>query len=197
MVDYCESTLGTTLQQCRTISKLTLNEAATASGVSLTRLLEIESGKSGPTKDILRTLMRIYGPAIRSLDTAPGEERRQATATRSEIDWISLMMRSDLMSNRELLEYIATAVRTLRRLAVTVPVDMRSHEADLLVSMLDLSDPDVAVDIVNQFGLSIAQVKDFISGAVNRAERRAGGDDSEYLRRLRGIAYPANLADVR
>ncbi len=176
---------------------MTLNEAATASGVSLTRLLEIESGKSGPTKDILRSLMGIYDAAIRSRDTTPGEERRRATATRSEIDWISLMLRSDLMSNRELLEYIATAVRTLRRLADTVPVHMRSHEADLLVSMLDLSDPDLAVDIVNQFGLSIAQVKDFISGAVNRAERRAGGDDSEYLRRLRGIAYPADLADVR
>lgn len=176
---------------------MTLNEAATASGIPLTRLLEIENGKSGPTKDILRSLMRTYGPAIQAMHVAPGEERRCPSPTRGEIDWISLMLRSDLMSNRELLAYVATAVRTLRRLGDGLPVHMRSHEADLLVSMLDLSDRDIALTIVQEFGLSLAQVKDFIAGAVNRASRRAGGSDSEYLRRLQGVAYPADLADVR
>lgn len=197
MVDYCESTLGQTLKECRMMSQLTLNEAATATALPLTRLLEIESGKSGPTTDILRNLMRIYGPALREIHASTGEERRTASPDRSEIDWISLMVRADAMSNRQLLEYVATAVRTLRKLGPTVSVHMRSPEADLLVSMLDLSDKDLAADIVNEFGLSISQVKEFIAGAVNRASRRSNGGDSEYLRRLRGLEYPADLADVR
>lgn len=197
MVDYCENSLGQTLAECRMITGLTLNQAATAAEIPLTRLLEIESGKSGPTKDILRALMDTYDPAIRSMHVAPDEERRAASPARNEIDWISLMMRQDLMSNRELLSYVATAVRTLRRLGATVAVHMRSHEADLLVSMLDLSDSDLALHIVEEFGLSVAQVKEFIDGAVNRANRRVDGSDSARLRRLRDISYPIDLADVR
>ncbi len=180
------------------ISEMPLNEVASKTGLALTYLLDIENEGCGPTQEVLRQLMELYGPTIRNLHVPPGEERRaQPTADRNEIDWIQLMLRSETMTNTELLREVATAVRTLRRLTPTVPVHMRQTEADLLVSMLDLTDEDLAITIMTEFGLSVAQTGDFIDGAVNRAQRRAAGNDSEFLRRLSGVRYPVDLADVR
>jgi len=198
-MEYSNTSLGTTLRECRTISGLSLNDVAEATDLTITYLLDIENEGAGPTEDVLRRLMRVYGPAIRNIHVPPGQDRRERAASteRSEIDWISFMLRKDQMTNRELLSEVATAVRTLRRLSETVAVQMRQPEADLLVSMLDLTDDDLALDIMNEFKLSVAQTRDFIGGAVKRAERRAAGNDSEFLRRLSGVRYPPYLAEVR
>lgn len=181
------------------ISGMSLNDVARETDLTITYLLDIENEGAGPTEDVLRALMRIYEPAIRNLHVPPGVDRRarQASTERSEIDWMSFMLRKGEMTNGELLAEVATAVRVLRRLSETVPITMRQPEADLLVSMLDLTDEDLAVDIMNEFKLSVAQTRDFITGAVNRAERRAAGNDSEFLRRLTGVRYPPYLAEVR
>jgi len=185
MVEYIKTSLGGTLRESRMISGFTLNEAAEAAGIPLTHLLDIENEGCGPTKDILRRLMRAYGPAIRSLHQVPGQERRiEAAHAKSEIDWIQLMLQSEEASNKELLAEVAVAVRALRGLSSNLPVHMRTPEADLLVSMLDLNDKDLAVDIMTEFSLSVVQTRDFITGAVNRARQRAGGTDSEFVRRL-------------
>lgn len=178
------------------ISGLTLNEASAAADLQLTHLLDIENEGCGPTEDILRSLMAVYAPAIRSLHVIPGTENTETTEERriraqhakSEIDWLRLLMRSDEMCNVELLGEVAEAVRTLRQVGPTVPVHMRTPEADLLVSLLDLTDKDLPVTIMSAFGLSVAQTRDFIEGATNRAERRAGGTNSEFLSRLSGLS---------
>lgn len=202
MVQYCETSLGATLRECRMISGLTLNEASTAADLQLTHLLDIENEGCGPTEDILRSLMAVYSPAIRSLHVIPGsnepdtpdDRRIRAKHAKSEIDWLRLLLRSEEMTNNELLEEVAVAVRALRQLGPTVPVQMRTPEADLLVSMLDLTDKELPVTIMTVFGLSVAQTRDFLSGALNRAERRAGGTNSEFLRRLSGLSF-ADLED--
>jgi len=176
------------------ISELTLNEAAAAADLQITYLLDIENEGCGPTEEVLRRLMLIYGPAIRSQHEVPntvpeGERRIDAVHAQTEIDWIQLMLRSEEMSNKELLSEVAVAVRALRRLGENVAVHMRTPEADLLVSMLDLTDKELAVDIMTEFGLSVAQTSDFIAGAVKRARRRADGTDSEFLRRLDGVQF--------
>lgn len=176
------------------ISGLTLAEAASLSHVPVTHLAEIEAGGCGPTKKMVEALMSLYGPTIRSMHYGAAQERREAPVEGMEIDWISLVADSETLSNREILDEVAAAVRELRNLGEHAAVTMREAEADLLVSMLDLSDDDLSIEIMEAFDLSIHTTNDFLNGAINRAKRRANGAQSPFLARLTQIVPPETVA---
>ena len=114
----------------------------------MTYLLKIEAGSSGPTAQVVRQLISLYGDRDPSgsgregVDLRP--EQRRPAKDECEIDWVGLVQSADQRSNIEMLEEVATGIRALRGFGEAIPVHMREVEADILISLLDLHDPQPA-----------------------------------------------------
>lgn len=182
MVAFTTTAVGESLRDQRTASGLTLGEAAGRCSIPLTYLLKIEAGSSGPTAEVLRQLIRLYGPA----PTEPAFEGDQRRPTRDEceIDWVGLVKSAPSKTNLELLEEVAVGIRALRNFGEETPVIMREIEADILISLLDLADPQLPLDIMRAFSLSAAQADDFLAASVRRFERRSIPTDSIIVERM-------------
>jgi transcriptional regulator with XRE-family HTH domain len=87
-------------------------------------------------------------------------------------------------TNLEIIEEVAHGIRALRNFGEATPVIMREIEADILISLLDLTDPNLLVDIMQAFSLAARQVDDFLAASVRRFERRAEPTDGLLLDRL-------------
>lgn len=182
MVAFTTTAVGESLRDQRTASGFTLGEAAGRCSIPLTYLLKIEAGSSGPTAEVLRQLIRLYGSA----PTEPAFEGDQRRPTRDEceIDWVGLVKSAPSRTNLELLEEVAVGIRALRNFGEATPVIMREIEADILISLLDLADPQLPLDIMRAFSLSAAQVDDFLAASVRRFERRSIPTDSVIVERI-------------
>ena len=165
--------IGSTLSEWRVLSGKTINEAAQACGIPLTQMLNIESNTTGPSCDVLRCLEHLYRSA-KSVDggtTLDEINRRRLPGT--EIDWIGLALQSDMKSNREILDEVASTIRRLRRLGSTDTVYTRETEADLLVSMLDLSERDCRCEVMVAFKLGLVDAERLLADAATRTVRRS------------------------
>lgn len=165
--------IGSTLREWRVLSGYTINEAAQACGIPLTQMLNIETNTTGPSCDVLRCLEHLYRWA-KSVDggtTLDEINRRRLPGT--EIDWIGLALQSDMKSNREILDEVATTIRRLRRLGSTDTVYMRETEADLLVSMLDLSERECRCEVMAALKLGLVDAERLLASAATRTVRRS------------------------
>jgi transcriptional regulator with XRE-family HTH domain len=185
MVEFSSSAVGESLRDHREASGLTLGQAASRCSIPLTYLLKIEAGSSGLTAAVLDQLIRIYAvPGVEAKHVVEVDER-QPQRDDCEIDWVRLVQTAGSRTNREMLDEVATGIRALRGFGSAIPVHMREVEADIFISMLDLSDTHLLVDIMEAFGLSAMQVDEFLAASVRRFERRALPTDSELVGRLR------------
>jgi transcriptional regulator with XRE-family HTH domain len=185
MVTYSEAPVGESLRESRAASGLTLNEAAGYCSIPLTYMLKIEAGSSGPTAEVLRQLIRLYSSKDNAPATQPpGIERRSPQNGECEIDWVGLVKTASTRTNSQILEDVAHGVRALRGLGQAIPVIMRDVEADIMISLLDVSDPHLPVDIMQAFSLSAMQADELLASSVRRFERRALPTDIALLERL-------------
>lgn len=182
MVAFSETAVGESLRDQRTASGLTLGEAAVRCSIPLTYLLKIEAGSSGPTAEVVRQLIRLYDVG----DQGSGFEgdQRRPTRLECEIDWVGLVKTASSRTNLELLEEVAIGIRALRSFGEATPVIMREVEADILISLLDLDDPQLSVDIMRTFALSAVQADEFLAASVRRFERRAIPTDGIIVERI-------------
>lgn len=185
MVTFTEAAVGESLRDSRAASGLTLNQAAGYCSIPLTYLLKIEAGSSGPTAEVVRQLIRLYSSSDNAPPTSPpGIERRDPTPGQCEIDWVGLVKNASSRSNIEILEEVAHGIRALRGFGAAIPVVMRDVEADIMISLLDLSDPQLPVDIMQAFALSAVQTDEFLAGSIRRFERRALPTDIALVERM-------------
>lgn len=183
MVAFSTSGVGESLRDQREASGLTLGQAAARCSIPLTYLMKIESGSSGLTAQVLRQLIRVY--SVPGAETKIVEvDERQPKRDDCEIDWVRLVQQAGTRPNREILEEIAEGIRALRGFGKAIPVHMREVEADILVSLLDLSDAHLPVDIMEAFALSAVQADEFLAASIRRFERRALPTDGELALRL-------------
>jgi transcriptional regulator with XRE-family HTH domain len=187
MVAFTTTAVGESLRDQRAASGLTLGEAAFRCSIPLTYLLKIEAGSSGPTAELLRQLIRLYGLAPDG-PMFEGDQRRP-TREECEIDWVGLVKTASSRTNLELLEEVAVGIRALRSFGEATPVIMREIEADIMITLLDLSDPHLLVDIMCAFSLSAVQVDEFLAASVRRFDRRSIPTDSIIVERIQ--AAPA------
>lgn len=165
--------IGSTLREWRVLSGYTINEAAQACGIPLTQMLNIETNTTGPSCDVLRCLEHLYrlSESVDGGTTLDEINRRRLPGT--EIDWIGLALQSDMKSNQEILDEVGSTIRRLRRLGPTDTVYMRETEADLLVSMLDLSERDFRCEVMAAFKLGLVDAGRLLAGAATRTVRRS------------------------
>ena len=191
MVEFSASPVGESLRDQREASGLTLGQAASRCSIPLTYLMKIEAGSSGLTAHVLQQLIRIYAEPGSDTQHVVEVNERQPRRDDCEIDWVRLVQTAGSRTNREMLDEVAAGIRALRGFGSAIPVNMREVEADIFISMLDLSDPNVLVDIMEAFGLSAMQADEFLAASVRRFERRALPTDSELAGRIQ--AAPAVL----
>ncbi len=188
MVAFSEAAVGESLRDKREASGLTMGEAARHCSIPLTYLLKIEAGSSGPSAEVLRQLIRLYSPSEIVLSGEPlvvaEHSQRKPRKDDCEIDWVGLVRTAGSRTNLEILEEVAHGIRALRNFGEATPVIMREIEADILISLLDLTDPNLLVDIMQAFSLAARQVDDFLAASVRRFERRAEPTDGLLLDRL-------------
>lgn len=183
VVAFSTSGVGESLRDHREASGLTLGQAAQRCSIPLTYLMKIESGSSGLTAQVLHQLVRLY--SVPGATHVVEVDERRPQRDDCEIDWVGLVQQAGSRSNREMLDEIAEGIRALRGFGEAIPVHMREVEADILVSMLDLTDPHLPVDVMEAFALSAVQADEFLAASIRRFERRALPTDGELALRIR------------
>lgn len=158
------ATLGGALREWREGSDLTLGATADACGVTITRLIDVESDKIGPSAVLLTKLGRLYG------DEFIGA-RRQAGWI-AVMGWLKVIASIDSPTNRQILDVVAKSIRDMRNLPDDSPIFMRDQEADLVFSMLDLEHAELFKDLCVTFKMASDNAEAFIDRANMRRERR-------------------------
>lgn len=187
MVEFSTTAVGESLRDHRQASGMTMGQAAGACSIPLTYLLKIEAGASGPTAQVLQQLITLYGAEPVSEEGAAVDlraDKRRPLRDECEIDWVGLVQRAGSQTNLEVLEEVATGIRALRGFGEAIPVHMREVEADIMISLLDLEDENLLVDIMRSFALSAVQVDEFLAASVRRFERRIVPTDGELVERI-------------
>lgn len=169
------STLGGALKQWREESGLSLGQAADQCSISITQLLNIERDSSGPTAQLLIDLARLYK------SDCVGSESQAGWA--AVMGWLRLFSDLDAPTNRQMLDIVAASIREMRNLPEDGTVRMRDGEADIVLSLLDLSDDQWKSDLMASFGLSLVDAESFLSEATRRLERREHAEEP-IIRRL-------------
>lgn len=158
------STLGGALGEWRIASEMTLGQAAEAVGVTITHLFDVENDKIGPSANLLLALGRIY----RNECVGPSCQSGWAAVT----NWLGVFSGLDVPTNRQMLNVVAASLRQMRNLPDAAPVGMRGQEGDLIFSMLDMEDGDLAADLSDSFGLTLEDAEATIDKARGRLDRR-------------------------
>ncbi len=158
-------TLGGALREWREASGMTMGEVSQVTGVPITQLLGIEADKTGPDATLLRKLARLYSDDVQ--DSVP------EAGWNVVLTWLSCFDSLESPTNREMLNVVATSIRRMRNLPESGLVYMRDQEADIIFSMLDTDDEQLANDIVDTFALDLATAEEFIQRAAIRRDRRS------------------------
>ena len=99
------------------------------------------------------------------------------------MSWLRLFSNLDAPTNRQMLDIVAASIREMRNLPEDGTVRMRDGEADIVLSLLDLSDDQWKSDLMASFGLSLVDAESFLSEATRRLERREHAEEP-IIRRL-------------
>ncbi len=150
--------LSSYLRQAREEANYTIDDAAHDSGIEQERLARFEIGVASPTASELDTLCSLYECDVDSLPTA--DDFLPRLPSRAHVDGDLLILGpmvvplGDDMSNREILDGAAAAIRKMRRLTTDAPVHLRKSEIPLIASVLDLSSESIALDVAKALRVS-------------------------------------------
>lgn len=157
-------TLGGALREWRAAAELTLGQVSGVTGKSITHLMDVEADKIGPDAELLRVLARMYGSDAKGSLAEAGWN--------AVMNWLHVFSGLDSPTNREMLDVVAASIRRMRNLPDDGLVYMRDQEADIIFSMLDLTDDGLVGDIQTAFALEGDAARQFIERATVRYERR-------------------------
>lgn len=156
-------TLGGALFEWRTASSLSLGEVSQITGAPITQLLDIESDKIGPNAVLLTRLAALYS------DDCLG--CREEAGWDAVLSWLHTFAEFESPTNRELLTIVATSIRRMRNLPATGLVMMRDQEADIIFSVLDLTDEKLVGDVEDIFGIEADAATALVERSAVRQER--------------------------
>lgn len=158
-------TLGGALREWREASDITLGEVSRVTGQSITHLLGIEADKVGPDAALLRKLASLYSDDCQANVPEAGWN--------VVLIWLNCFEGLTSPTNREMLEVVAKSIRRMRNLPDNGLVYMRDQEADIIFSMLDTEDEQLAMDLAEIFGLELTAAAEFLERATLRRDRRS------------------------
>lgn len=169
-----ETTVARALNQARRMTGLTIDDVTDRTGIPAAALRAIELDQAVAARGTLTMLSALYGLDADRLGSGRWVERHPpALGPEGDgslvlwIDWFPVRF-SDGASNLELMTMAADGVRLLRNIGPTQPVRMRRPELDLLVSMLDLRDPDLVMDAMRAFRMPRNEANETISASMAR-----------------------------
>ncbi len=153
---YANVPLARVLKRGRQWANIEQEEAADRADMSREHLQEIESGVLHPEQHEVDRLATNYGLDIRRvgygvnvLTSVPELDRAARTLW---IEWLPIHL-GEMPSNEEVMHRVAVGLRFLRDLPRLDPIRMRSDEFDMLISALDVDDPELMVQGARAFRL--------------------------------------------
>lgn len=157
-------TLGAALREWRELCGLTFGAVSQTTDTPITRLVDIENDKIGPSGELLMKLAELYSQDCEGyLDEAGWS---------AVLTWMRLFARLESPTNRQMLDIVGASIRRMRNLPDGALVHMRDQEADIISSVLDLTDESLADDIVGALGYEPELAVDFVDRAIARMARR-------------------------
>lgn len=157
-------TLGGALREWREASDMTLGAVSQVTGAPITRLVDIENDKIGPSGQLLMKLAGLY------LDECKG--CRSEAGWYAMLTWLQVFGNLDSPTNREMLDVVASSIRRMRSLPDDGLVIMRDQEADIVFSMLDIEDEELENDVIASFGYQQPAAAEFLERVTARQARR-------------------------
>ncbi len=133
-----------------------IESAATAIHIPPSALADYESGMRTPGEDLINELADLYGVERRRLASRPWVPQvppEYDSETRAlSMGWHTIQVQPG--NNEHLIRSVAAALRSMRSLAETAPLQIRGAELPLLSSLMDLSDPALTDIMVRYLGLA-------------------------------------------
>jgi transcriptional regulator with XRE-family HTH domain len=171
-VDIISPRLCDAFLKARHVRGSTLDDAATALGITPRELRAIESGSSHPEPEMIRRIAEHYRIDADRLGTDVMVRRSDPAidpaACTIWFGWLPIEYGSNLASNRAILDAVADGVRLLRSADPMASVQMRSGELDLVMTLLDLDDDDLVADAVRAFRLPWKHTEQLIAASSAR-----------------------------
>lgn len=171
-VDQISSRLCDAFAKIRQVRGCPIEDAAAALGISPRELTAIESGSVHPEPETIDKLAEYYDIDAERLGYDVMIHRSEPAIDPDKciiwFGWLPIEYGSNLASNESILHAVANGVRLLRSVSSTTPVQMRSNELDLVLTLLDLGDDELIPTAVAAFRLPWRHTE----GLINESKAR-------------------------
>lgn len=194
--------LGQALEQGRARLGYSLATAAVAIGISERLLGQIEAGLRTPNEGILVAICERFGLDRDRLGTRAYVERVAPHLNDDEsilwLGWLPIHL-PEGYDTEYILQAVASTIRTMRSLQASQPVYLRSTDVPLLVTLIDVEDPNLITTLVRHLGLTMHEAIEEIermqevSNASSTAESGLGTTKSSELPQPVRVAMPASV----
>lgn len=165
------------LAKARAFRSMDLTEAAEALGMSPKRLAAIEHGEEHPERELVQAFADLYRLDAERLGGEVMVKRSEPAIDPDEcilwFNWLPIEYGSNLRGNREILEAVADGLRLLRSTSSVAPIRMRTPELDILLTLLDLSSPDLVADSVRAFRVPWKEMEEMIEDSKARVRTKS------------------------
>lgn len=192
--------LSVALSEGRRLAGLDLADAATAVGTSAAQLSGFERGLAHPNRRTIIALAGVYGLDAARLGTDEWVPRNEPSLDLDDeilwLEWLPIRYTANGTSNEAILGAVADGIRLLRRLGSIAPVKMRTDEFGLVLSLLDLDDPDLVRLFVQTLRLPWRVVEDVVSEARRRDRTSALLSRVRRLEEIKGGRSRIGVGDL-
>lgn len=176
-IDTLSARLCDAFAKVRQLRECSIEDAAAALDMTPRDLRAIESGSLHPDPATIERLAEFYdidadrlGTDVMIHRSEPGIDPDRCIIW---FGWMPIEYGSNLASNQSILDAVARGVRLLRSVGPTSSVQMRATELDLVMTLLDLSDPDLIADAVRAFRLPWKRTEELISESRSRVRTKS------------------------
>ncbi len=176
-VDQLSLRLCDAFTKIRQVRGHAIADAASHLGLTPRELQAVESGSIHPTPDLINRMAEYYAIDAERLGTDVMIHRSDP-----EIDpeactiwfgWLPIDYGSNLASNEQIFAAVADGVRLLRSVGPNASVLMRSHELDLVLTLVDLTHEDLIAQAVRAFRLPWKRTELMINESKARVRTRS------------------------
>mgnify|MGYP000082091381 CR=1 FL=1 len=175
--DQLSARLCDAFAKIRQVRGHAIDEAATGLDLTPRELRAIESGSSHPDPDLIDRMAAYYDIDAERLGTDVMIHRSDPSIDPEAcivwLGWLPISYGSNLATNEEILESVASGVRLLRSVGPTASVQMRSSELDIVLTLLDLSDKDLIPKAVRAFRLPWKRTEQLINESRSRVRTKS------------------------
>jgi len=176
-VDVLSTRLCDAFSKIRQVRGCSLEGAAEHLGLTPRELVAIESGSIHPAPELIDQMAEYYNIDADRLGTGVMIHRSEPgidpEACIIWFGWLPIDYGSNLASNETILNAVVDGVRLLRSVGPTASVQMRANELDLVLTLLDLSDPELIPMAVRAFRLPWKRTAELIGESKERVRTKS------------------------